>query len=245
MNETLIGEGFVRELIALRDQYHTKQHPFFDRWAAGDLTKPQMGRYMAQHFQLVREILRPFGVAYGKAPRDVQHMLIENLAEEHGVVGTERGEAEEHDSMLLTWTQWCGLSRQEVEDTVPLPGLRALLSLMWYLVNQQPWPVWLSAQVVQESQMVGVQQRTVPALVQKYGFRHGDQEIHWFEEHYEADQERGRRAFDMLAKHVDNEPLARQCLRWAEEGLKARWLYVTQVEAIYVTGEAVAMPAEV
>lgn len=243
MENGLVHQAFVHELIALRDQYHTKNHPFVDRWVAGDLTKEQMGRYMAQHFQLVREILRPFGVAYAKAPRDAQHFLIENLAEEHGVVGTERGEAEEHDSMLLTWTAWCGLSRQEVEDTVPLPGLRALLNMMWYLVHQQPWQVWLAAQVVQESQMVGVQQRTVPALVQKYGFTHGSKEIHWFEEHYEADQEHGQRAFDILAKYVDTDALAQQCLRWAEEGLKARWLYVSQVEMTYVTGEMIALPA--
>ena len=100
--EPLIHEAFVKELIALRDRYHTKNHHFFDDWANGDLTKNQMGCYMVQHFQLVREILRPFGVAYAKAPRDVQAFLVENLAEEHGVVGTERGGPEEHDSMLLT-----------------------------------------------------------------------------------------------------------------------------------------------
>jgi pyrroloquinoline quinone (PQQ) biosynthesis protein C len=116
---------------------------------------------------------------------------------------------------------------------------------MWYLVHQQPWQVWLSAQIVQESQMVGVQGRTVPALVQKYGFQHGAREIHWFEEHYAADQEHGQRAFDMLAKYVDNEPLARECLHWAEESLKARWLYVTQVESTYVTGEALNIPIAV
>lgn len=116
---------------------------------------------------------------------------------------------------------------------------------MWYLAHQHPWEVWLSAQVVQESQMVGVQERTIPALVQQYGFQHCAREIHWFEEHYEADQEHGQRAFDVLAKYVDNEPLAQTCLRWAEEGLKARWLYVTQVESSYVTGEALSMPVDV
>jgi hypothetical protein len=35
MIEALVGDGFVRELIALRDRYHTKQHRFFDRWVAG------------------------------------------------------------------------------------------------------------------------------------------------------------------------------------------------------------------
>jgi hypothetical protein len=53
-------------------------------------------------------------------------------------------------------------------------------------------------------------------------FQHGAKEIHWFEEHDEADQEHGQRAFDMLVKYVDNEPLAYQCLYWAEESLKAR-----------------------
>ena len=243
MQRTPVHEAFVEALIALRDRYHIKNHTFFDRWAAGDLQKEQMGRYMAQHYHLVQEILRPFGVAYSKAPRDVQAFVIENLAEEHGVVGTERGAPEEHDSMLLTWTDWCGLSRQQVETTVPIPSLRALLNMMWYLVNQQPWPVWLAAQVVQESQMVGVQQRTVPALIHKYGFQSGAQEIHWFEEHYEADQEHGRRAFDLLAKYVDTEPLAQQCLRWAEEGLKARWIYISDVEVTYVTGRTRAIPA--
>jgi pyrroloquinoline quinone (PQQ) biosynthesis protein C len=159
------------------------------------------------------------------------------------VVGTERGGPEEHDSMLLTWTDWCGLSRQEVETTLPIPSLRALLNMMWYLVNQQPWQVWLAAQVVQESQMVGVQLRTVPALIHKYGFQSGAQEIHWFEEHYEADQEHGRRAFDLLAKYVDTEALAQQCLRWAEESLKARWSYISEVEATYVSGDVRAIPA--
>ena len=84
MATPLIREAFVEELIALRDRYHTKNHSFFDAWSNGELTKEQMGRYMAQHFQLVREILRPFGVAYSRAPRDVQQFLIENLAEEHG-----------------------------------------------------------------------------------------------------------------------------------------------------------------
>ncbi|MDH3603680.1 MAG: iron-containing redox enzyme family protein [Candidatus Tectomicrobia bacterium] len=241
MDTALLHDAFVQELVALRDQYHTKNHPFFDCWVAGKLSKEQMGRYMAQHFQLVREILRPFGVAYAKSPRDVQNFLIENLAEEHGVIGTERGEAEEHDSMILVWTDWCGLSRQDVENTLPLPGLRALLNMMWYLVNQQPWQVWLSAQAVQESQMVGVQQRTIPALVQEYGFQHGANEIHWFEEHFEADQEHGQRAFDMLAKYVDNEALAQSCLRWAEESLKARWIYVSEVEAAYASAESVPM----
>jgi hypothetical protein len=38
----------------------------------------------------------------------------------------------------------------------------------------------------------------------------------------------------MLAKYVDDEALAQACLRWAEESLKARWIYVSEVESTYV-----------
>ncbi len=55
-------EVFVEALIALRDCYHIKDHTFFDQWVEGGLQKEQMGRYMAQHYHLAQEILRPFGV---------------------------------------------------------------------------------------------------------------------------------------------------------------------------------------
>jgi hypothetical protein len=38
-----------------------------------------------------------------------------------------------------------------------------------------------------------------------------------------------------------HEALAQACLRWAEEGLKARWIYVSEVEATYANAASVPM----
>ena len=73
--------GLAAELIALRDRRHTKDHRFFDRWAEGTLTLEQMGRYMAQHYHLVQNILRPFGIAFAKAPADTGRYLSYDGAE--------------------------------------------------------------------------------------------------------------------------------------------------------------------
>ena len=36
-----------------------------------------------------------------------------------------------------------------------------------------------------------------------------------------------------------HEALAQACLRWAEEGLKARWIYVSEVESSYANAASV------
>jgi len=223
------------ELIALRDRRHTKDHPFFDLWAEGRLSLEQMGRYMAQHYHLVQNILRPFGIAFAKAPPDVQGFLIENLAEEYGLVGEGSGAPKNHNAILLRWTQACGLAVDAVvRETEPLPELRALLDLMWRLVYNEPWQVWLATQAAMESQMVGVQSRTVPALQKHYGFPAGDARVEWFEEHLVADVEHGEKAFELVERHVSDSSMAARCKEAVREALDARWYYVDAVYRAYV-----------
>lgn len=226
-------EGVTEALLAIRDRWHTKNHPFFDDWEAGRLTLPQMGQYMAQHYLLVKEILRPYGVCYARAPEDVQAFIIENLAEEFGLVGEGGGAPKNHNAILLRWTETCGLSADDViKNTQRLPELTALLDIMWRLAYLAPWQVWLAAQAAQESQQVGIQLRTVPALRQHYGFSEGDARIEWFEEHLTADTEHGRRFFELAAKYITDEALLEQCKAAVEETCKARWKYM---DAVYTT----------
>ena len=232
------------EVVAIRDKYHTRNHPFFDDWAAGKLTLEQMGRYMAQHYFLVQEILRPYGLIYARGPFDVQAFIIENLAEEQGLIGDDHaGPGKNHNQILLRWTEACGLSVADVtRQTRPVPHLRALLDYQWRLAYKEPWQVWLASQACLESQQVGIQERTLPALQKYYGFGAGNERIEWFEEHLTADQEHGRRFFQLLNKHVKDDQLAAECRNAAEEACKIRWLYLNDVYDQYVKGEPLRVP---
>jgi len=49
-------QTFVEQLRQARDATHSKNHPYFRKWAQGELTKKQMGFYLVmvtQHFDIL------------------------------------------------------------------------------------------------------------------------------------------------------------------------------------------------
>ena len=71
--------NFHEQLVAMRDKNHSKNHPFFELWAQGKLTKEQMAFYCTQHYHFVGEFLN--WLAYQGSQireRDVKNYLFEN-----------------------------------------------------------------------------------------------------------------------------------------------------------------------
>jgi pyrroloquinoline quinone (PQQ) biosynthesis protein C len=64
--------SFTSDLIALRDQRHTKNHLLFDRWVAGELALPQMARFIAQHYHFAKSVISTFGICFAKTVPEVQ-----------------------------------------------------------------------------------------------------------------------------------------------------------------------------
>ena len=68
-----MSENFHDRLIAARDKNHSKDHPFFDLWVAGKLTKQQTAFYCTQHFHYVGEYLNWLAYEASQIPqRDVK-----------------------------------------------------------------------------------------------------------------------------------------------------------------------------
>ena len=43
-------ETFAEQLCQARDATHSKDHPYFRKWAQGELTPKQMGYYTVMHY---------------------------------------------------------------------------------------------------------------------------------------------------------------------------------------------------
>ena len=101
------------EIIAIRSKWHTKNHPFFQKMLDGSLDLHAIGIYMAGHFKFVELALPSFGFLLWKAPDDVKHSVIENLAEEEGLVAIPRPGHVPHDHtrMIFDFCNAAGLSR--------------------------------------------------------------------------------------------------------------------------------------
>lgn len=231
------------ELVAIREHYHTRNHPFFDLWSEGRLTKAQMGYYLVQHARMTRDGLRAYGLCYVKAPRDVQDHILSNLAEETGAKSlTEETEVVDHGSLIDAWTEECGYTRADCDAFESVAGAEAIRHHWMHLAYQYPWPVFLSAMTVLESQEIGIQSRVVPALHRHYGYKPGDRRIHFFEEHYEADQIHAQRNFQYLDRYVQDPDLWAVCVEHAELICKLRWLYMNGIHRHIVLGEVEPMP---
>lgn len=231
------------ELIAIRDHYHTMHHPFFDLWSAGQLTKAQMGYYLVQHQRMTRDGLRAYALCWVKAPRDVQEHIMSNLAEETGTKGlTDASEAVEHAGLIARWTSACGYSDEQVAAFESVPAAEAIRHHWMHVAYQYPWPVFLATMTVLESQEVGIQSRVVPALLRHYGYREGDPAIHFFEEHYEADQIHAQRNLEFFDPYVRDAALWDTCVEHAELICKLRWQYMNGIHRFIVLGEADPLP---
>ncbi|MCL6563933.1 MAG: iron-containing redox enzyme family protein [Firmicutes bacterium] len=230
MAQPLTPEEFSRELYAIRDAYHTKDHPFFLLWGEGKLTLKQMGVYMIQHLLHVEDIFQALGITYSRAPMEVRHFIIENLSEEHGIMALEEErDAVDHFESIRRFIYHVGFGPEDIVEDHAYWWTRARVRSFYDVALREPWPVFLAMLFTLESQEVGVNSRVVPAMIQHYGFRAGDPVIRFFEEHYLADQEHGRRTLELVTKYATDRPTQDRCLKVAEEGCQYKWAYVEEI----------------
>jgi len=225
--------NFHSQLIAARDKNHSKDHPFFELWAAGKLSKEQTAFYCTQHFHYVGEYLNWLAYEASQIPqRDVKTYLFENL-------GDEENPDDRHLDMLKDYVAACGVSRDGVEGSIVLAGTDALQNWGWRLVYQSPWQAAVAGMFIGlESQFLGICQKIVPALHRYYGYKPGAKEIRFFEEHIQADAIHGSKGFAIVEKYCNTPELQSLALRTIEEATIRRWRYMNDIYWYALHGKA-------
>ena len=56
----------TERILAIRDRWHTKRHPFFLAFGEGKLPLRALGRYQALHYHFVSRALASFGLLYAR-----------------------------------------------------------------------------------------------------------------------------------------------------------------------------------
>ena len=82
----------TERILAIRERWHTKRHPFFLAFGEGKLPLKALGRYQALHYHFVSRALASFGLLYARGYHfeDVRKMIAENIAEEEGLKANPR-----------------------------------------------------------------------------------------------------------------------------------------------------------
>ena len=193
----------TERILAIRDRWHTKRHPFFLAFGEGKLPLRALGRYQALHYHFVSRALASFGLLYARGYhfQEVRKMIAENIAEEEGLKAIpEPGhEPHDHNELILRFCRAAGLSDEEVYNTKMPPAWWARSLYMYHTTATEPVGVILAMQTTQEGQMPGlIGEVLLPAFEKHYGFKRRAREIEFFTEHDAADVEHSRRQIELL-----------------------------------------------
>ena len=229
----------------LRDQWHTKKHPFFLAMLDGSLDLRALGVYMAAHFKFVQMAQPSFGLLYYRAPHDVQRSLLDNLAEEEGIsaIPGEGHEPHNHNEMIFRFCAAAGLSEDEVRGYRMSPVWIGRSLHYVQCLREEPIGVALAMQSTQEGQQVALNvEVTIPSFEKHYGYTKASPEIGFFVEHAEADLEHSTRQLDLCEKYIDTPALEARALEVCEEAVRLRWESITDLYRRHVLNEEGVLP---
>jgi pyrroloquinoline-quinone synthase len=200
---------------------HLLDHPFYQRWSAGTLTRDELQEYARQYWHYA--LAFPTFVSGIHAHTDdlaTRQMLLENLIEE------ERG-AENHPELWLRFCESLGLSRDDVRGCDPNPATRALIDCMRSLAREGALHEGLAALYAYESQVPAVAKAKIAGLAQFYAM----DAPAFFSVHEEADVHHSATSRELLARLCDDDAKVAQAENATSRVLDALYGFLDSVTA--------------
>jgi pyrroloquinoline-quinone synthase len=224
--------AFRRSLEDAVTQRHSAMHPWSEAWTSGKLDRRLLGEWVKQHYHYVSHFAEWLAAVYAACPHwDVQHFLLENIAEEEGFTGSGEFAPVRHEDLLLDFAEACGMPRKAILDAqVNGEVLAETIGLQsWcHYQSRRPFVEALSGLLIGlESQVPGIYSKTTPSLVEKYGF--AEDEIQFFTLHIVTDVEHAERGYAIVEKYATTPDEQAQCVRVVREAAMMRRLYLDGV----------------
>lgn len=203
---------------------HLLDHPFYQRWTCGTLTKEELQDYARNYFHYAMAF-PTFLSAMHQQSDDlaVRQMLLENLIEE------ERG-PENHPELWLRFCESLGLSRDDVKAGAPNDATRALIATMKSLAREGALHEGLAALYAYESQIPAVAKAKIDGLAKWYAIS-ADRDIAFFSVHMDADVNHSATARQILRDLCDTPEKAAQAEAAAGRTLDALYNFLDSVTA--------------
>src|SRR4051794_30285231 len=174
---------------------HLLDHPFYQRWSAGTLTRAELQEYARQYWHYA--LAFPTFVSGIHAHTDdlaTRQLLLENLIEE------ERG-SENHPELWLRFCEALGLDRDDVRRGDANHSTRALIATMKSLAREGALHQGLAALYAYESQIPGVAKAKIDGLAKWYDVT----EHTFFSVHMDADVAHSATSRELLARLCDDD----------------------------------------
>lgn len=172
---------------------HLLDHPFYQRWSAGELTREELQEYARQYWHYTKAFPTFVSAIHsGSDDIAVRQSLLENLIEE------ERG-ADHHPELWLRFCEALGLSREDVEASAPNEGTTNLIATMRSLAREGATHEGLASLFAYESQVPAVAKAKIEGLARWYAMT-AEGDIAFFSVHEQADVFHAQTSAELLER---------------------------------------------
>lgn len=232
MSQLMPQKEFFAALEAARQPKHGGGHAFSRSWAAGELSRAQLGEWALQHFYYIDPIPQQFALLYSRLPDlDARQHLLENLLGEEmpGKPG------KRHPDLLRKFARACGVSDERIlkaeQNGEVLPTTRAMRAWIWELASQRSMAEAFSGiMVALEGQLPTLYPMLVDAM-RKMGL--DDDQLEFFHVHIENDPGHEASGLAIATRYANTPELQRKAIAAVRASAQMRYSMLSGMLATF------------
>jgi pyrroloquinoline-quinone synthase len=203
----------IESRIAAR---HVLDHPFYQAWNAGTLTREALQDYAAQYYHHVSAFPAYLSAVHSNtSDSQARRILLQNLMDE------EAG-SPNHPELWLQFAEGLGVSRDAVLATPAQPETAALVATFRNLCRSERFTDGVAALYAYESQIPEVSATKIDGLKANYGIS-DEATLKYFAVHIDADEVHRAQERELLQSHITTEDEAASAVCATEQALDAVW----------------------
>jgi pyrroloquinoline-quinone synthase len=207
--------------------FNLLQHPFYQAWSKGELTREDLREYAAEYWHHVSAFPTYLSALHSRLPDgEMRREVLRNLAEEEGVDGAT---ARPHSDLWMDFAAGMGATRDEVVGRVVEPEMTALMATFRELMQEEKASSAMAALYAYESKVPAIAATKAEGLAEHYGTEGAA--ARYFTLHQTADVAHASVWRELIDKELAAWPDAEEAaLNAGERAAKALWLALDSVE---------------
>jgi len=220
----MLSDTLLQKIDAAIAEKSLLQHPFYQDWQTGKLTRESLQLYAAQYYRHVEAFPKHLRVLAARTEGPIRDIVLQNLAEEENPTSP-------HPKLWRDFAASLGVNEEDITCCPSLPGTQAVVETFREIVGDRSVAEAVAALYAYEAQVPEIATTKMDGLRKFYGVT-SSKALAYFTVHQEADKTHRAAWRNWLEEHAHGED--EEILATTNEALEALWGALDAVHCAHV-----------